>query len=221
MNTADLLADNGRLLYDRATSAAFAAYGRLELHPDNRFEDARQAAAAAYWQAHQTKPHDRYAWTAARYDAMGELLHKSPFTVSLDRTRHDDGDPWIDDIPTPEADPDDEPHWLDDHDLPGLVAQLLKRPSASAVDYQSAILRLLAAGYDNAAIATELDRTEEAIKSTRYKIRRNLRRYCKARGIDTDHIAAKVGGWRPAHHYARMDNTAANAARWGDKEPVQ
>ena len=88
------------------------------------------------------------------------------------------------------------------------------RPSTSAIEYQTAILRLLAAGYDTAAIATELGRTEEAIKSTRYKLRRALFAYCADHGIDTDQIPVRNGGWRPAHHYARMDNTAANNARW-------
>jgi hypothetical protein len=212
----DLLAHNGALLYDRAGSAAYAAYGRLEWHLDGDFGDARQAAAAAYWQAHRRNPLDRYAWSAARYDALSALLHNSVRAVSLDAPDNDGSDdPWIENIPAPtDDDGDDDPHWLDAYDLHGLVARLLARPSESAVTYQSAILRLLCAGYDTAAIATDLGRTEEGIKSTRAKIRKRLFAYCAQHSIDTSHIQIQNGGWRPAHHYANMDNTAANAARW-------
>ena len=222
----ELLADQGLVLYDRASSAAYAAYGRLEWHPDERFEDAQQAAAAAYWEAHQTNPLDRYAWTAGKLDALDTLLHNSVFTLSLDaadqRSGGDGGDPWIEHLATtpayacPERSDrnTDTGHWLDDHDLHGLVKQLLARPSDSAVRYQAAILRLLATGYDTAAIAVELDRTEEAIKSTRRNLRKRLFAYCQEHAIDVEHIHVQVGGWRPAHHYAHMDNTAANRARW-------
>lgn len=211
----ELLADNAGLLYERAGSATYAAYGRLEWHPDERFEDARQAAAAAYWEAHQRNPLDTYAWTAGKYDAINELRHKSVYTLSLDAPDTDDNDPWIDNIAAPEEDQVLDDHWLDDHDLPRLVSHLMKRPSQSAIRYQSAILRLLASGYDTAAIAITLDRTQEAIKSTRHNLRKRLFNYCDQLGIDTSHIQVKNGGWRPAHHYAEMDNTAANHARWG------
>ena len=218
----DLLADNGQLLYHRAGSAAYAAYGRLEWHLDQDFADARQAAAAAYWQAYQRKPLDRYAWTAARYDALSALLHNSVRTVSLDAPDNDRDDPWIDNIPANDVGADghpptdDQPHWLDNHDLPGLVivATLGRNRPEHTIRYRTAILRLLATGYDTAAIATALGRTEEAIKSTRAKLRKCLFAYCAEHGIDTSHIQIQNGGWRPAHHYARMDNTAANAARW-------
>lgn len=215
--TAELLANDGHLLYRRANSAAFSAFARLTLHPDERFEDVQQAAAITYWQAWQTKPADYYAIAAARYDAIGELISKSPHCLSLDHHDPDDRGPWIDSIPAPEAEPAD-PHWLDDHDLPGLVAATLgrNRPAAT-IDYHTKILQLLAAGYDTAAIATELGRSEESVKSTRYHIRKRLYRYCAEHGIDTDHIATRTGGWRRAHHYAKMDNTAANEARWTDK----
>ena len=218
-----LLAENGRLLYDRAGSAAYAAYGRLEWHLDHDFADARQAAAAAYWQAHRRNPLDRYAWTAARYDALSELIGISVRAISLDAPDDAGDEPWIDNIPAPaaacpEQSDRNDPHWLDDHDLPALVVELLARPSDSAVAYQAAILRLLSAGYDTAAIATELGRTEEGIKSTRAKIRKRLFAYCAEHGIDTSHVQIQNGGWRPAHHYAQMDNTAANKARWGRKD---
>ena len=92
----ELLANDAGLLYERAGSATYAAYGRLEWHPDQRFEDARQAAAAAYWQAHQRQPLDTYCWTAARYGATNELRHNSIYTRSLDAPDQDDRDPWVD-----------------------------------------------------------------------------------------------------------------------------
>ena len=212
--TAELLADDARLLYDRAASATYAAYGRLEWSFDHRYDDARQAAAAAYWEAHQRNPLDRYAWTAARYDATRELVRTSVYALSFDAPDKDgDDDPWIDNIAAPE-DEDDGDHWLDGHDLPDLVAaHLLKRPTPSAVEYQTGILRLLCSGCDNAAIATTLDRPIESVKTTRRNIRKRLFAYCEEHGIDVSHVEVKNGGWRPAHHYAEMDNTAANKAR--------
>lgn len=215
---AELLTDDARPLYREARSAAHSAFARLGLHPDDRIQDATQSAAIAYWSAFTTKPAHYYARKAARYDAINEIMTRSLYALSLDAPDEDGSDTWLEAIPAPDPEPDDAPAWLDDHDLPALVAATLGRNRpANTIEYHTAILRLLAAGYDTAAIATELGRTEESVKSTRYQIRKRLLRYCAENGIDTDHIAIKSGGWRPAHHYAEMDNTSANAARWANQ----
>ena len=134
----DLLTDNGRLLYDRARSATYAAYGRLEWHRDEKFPDAQQAAAAAYWQAHNKNPLDTYCWTAALYDAIGELRHTSVNALSYDVPLDDSDDDWLDHLDAlpyhvradgvrPSLD------WLNRHDLHDLVKHLLTRPTGTAV----------------------------------------------------------------------------------------
>jgi hypothetical protein len=95
----------------------------------------------------------------------------------------------------------------EDGDLGDTLAAVCgKTPPASTVEYGAQILRLLLRGYDAAAIATELGRTEEAIKSTRANLRHMLFDYCAEQGIDTEHIEVPTGGWCPAHHYAEWNS---------------
>ena len=77
-------------------------------------------------------------------------------------------------------------------------------PSTSTVDYNVAILRLLMKGYDTAAIAVELGRTEEGIKGARRDLKRRLVTHCHRMGIEPPKYNRNGGGWRPAHHYAQM-----------------
>jgi hypothetical protein len=70
------------------------------------------------------------------------------------------------------------------------------------VDYNAAVLRFLLRGYDNAAIAVELGRTQVAIKCTRRDLKRHLTDHCRSLGIEPPEYNRNGGGWRPAHHYA-------------------
>jgi hypothetical protein len=64
------------------------------------------------------------------------------------------------------------------------------------------VLRLLMKGYDTAAIAVELGRTEEGIKGARRDLKRHLVQHCRELGIKPPKYNRNGGGWRPAHHYA-------------------
>lgn len=75
-------------------------------------------------------------------------------------------------------------------------------PPERTVDYNVAVLCLLLRGYDTAAIAVELDRSEEGIKGARRDLKKHLTCYCQSLGIDPPKYNRKGGGWRPAHHYA-------------------
>ena len=77
-------------------------------------------------------------------------------------------------------------------------------PPTRTVEYNTAVMRLLMQGYDTAAIAVELGRTEEGIKGARRDLKRHLTDHCHKMGIEPPKYNGNGGGWRPAHHYANM-----------------
>jgi DNA-directed RNA polymerase specialized sigma24 family protein len=85
-------------------------------------------------------------------------------------------------------------------------------PPTRTVEYKTAILRLLLKGYDTAAIAVELGRTEGAIKGARRDLKKSLTDYCRGLGIEPPKYNRNGGGWRPAHHYADMGGRPSCAA---------
>jgi DNA-binding CsgD family transcriptional regulator len=90
-------------------------------------------------------------------------------------------------------------------ELESLVLSIAQTPPpAATVEYNGAVLRLLMKGYDTAAIATELGRTEEGIKGARRDLKRHMVAHCRKLGIDPPKYNRNGGGWRPAHHYAQM-----------------
>jgi hypothetical protein len=92
-----------------------------------------------------------------------------------------------------------------EEDLESVVLAIAKTPPPTAtVDYNVAVLRLLMKGYDTAAIATELGRTEEGIKGARRDLKRHMVAHCRSLGIEPPRYNRNGGGWRPAHHYAQM-----------------
>jgi DNA-binding CsgD family transcriptional regulator len=92
-----------------------------------------------------------------------------------------------------------------DADLEGTLLAISKTlPPDRTVKYKAAILRLLMRGYDTAAIAVELGRTEEGIKGARRDLKRHLTAHCQSLGIRPPSYNRNGGGWRPAHHYAAM-----------------
>jgi len=101
-----------------------------------------------------------------------------------------------------------------EEDLDGAVLAVSGTPPAArTVDYKAAILRLLLKGYDTAAIAVELGRTEQGIKCARRDLRRKLIAYCKRLGIEPPDYNRNGGGWRPAHHYAAFHSGNAGSGR--------
>jgi len=92
----------------------------------------------------------------------------------------------------------------EDDDLEGTLQALSHTlPPAHTVAHHTAILRLLLRGYDTAAIATELEHTEEAVKSARKVLKQRLTAHCRSLGIEPPAYDRNGGGWRPAHHYGR------------------
>jgi len=276
-----------RYLYEKAGFAAYSAFRAFELEVDNRFEDAKQEAALAFWQLYRKKGSEGYAFVGAKYAAMRSLWDKSPYNcLSLDATRDGYGGPWEERLLVAHSQQNDgdDGDWLSDADLRDLVTKMftipasphaldgykrllrhqmaghtfqetamllhktssavkaLRRrltiklaahygvpptweavaaklsqeedfdgavlaasgtpPAARTVDYKAAILRLLLKGYDTAAIAVELGRTEQGIKCARRDLRRKLIAYCQRLGIEPPDYNRNGGGWRPAHHYA-------------------
>jgi DNA-binding CsgD family transcriptional regulator len=82
-----------------------------------------------------------------------------------------------------------------------LLAIAGKSAAASTVAYNVQILHLLMRGYDMAAIAVELGKSESAIKDARKKLKAKLVAYCQERGIEPPAYNRNGGGWRPAHHF--------------------
>jgi DNA-directed RNA polymerase specialized sigma24 family protein len=82
-----------------------------------------------------------------------------------------------------------------------LLAVAGKSPSARTVAYNARILRLLMRGYDMAAIAMALDKSEGAIKDARKTLKAKLVAYCERKGIEPPEYNRNGGGWRLAHHY--------------------
>lgn len=96
------------------------------------------------------------------------------------------------------------PRLAEDDDLEGTVQAVSHTlPPAHTVAYHVAVLRLLLRGYATAAIATELERTEEAVKSARKVLKQRLTAHCRSLGIEPPEYSRNGGGWRPAHHYGR------------------
>jgi DNA-binding CsgD family transcriptional regulator len=288
MITYDPTDAEARFLYQKAGFAAYCAYRRLELEPDQNFEDAKQEAAVTFWDAYRRKGNERYAFVAARNAALQSLMrHKNPYALSLDAP-HDDGDnPWLERLVVDSADDGwDESDWLSDADLRSVVTEMFTMPASrqalddyrrllrlqmaghtlretakalgktydatkalrrrlilkladhygiapvweevvpklerdddfegvvraigdtppptGTIEYNVAVLRLLIKGYDTAAIAVELGRTEDGIKGARRDLKRHLEAYCRSLGIEPPVYQRNGGGWRPAHHYARM-----------------
>jgi DNA-directed RNA polymerase specialized sigma24 family protein len=82
-----------------------------------------------------------------------------------------------------------------------LLAIAGKPPGARTVAYNVQILRLLLRGYDMAAIAVELGKSESAIKDARKKLKAKLVAHCEAQGIEPPAYNRNGGGWRAAHHF--------------------
>jgi hypothetical protein len=80
------------------------------------------------------------------------------------------------------------------------------------VAYNVQILRLLVRGYDMAAIAVELGKSESAIKDARKKLKAKLVAYCQEQGIEPPPYNCNGGGWRPAHHYGTYPGRPAKPA---------
>jgi DNA-binding CsgD family transcriptional regulator len=94
------------------------------------------------------------------------------------------------------------PCLAQDPDLDGTVLAISEIPPPTAtVDYNVAVLRLLMQGYDTAAIAVELGRSEEGIKGARRDLKRHLTAHCHRLGIEPPSYNRNGGGWRSAHHY--------------------
>jgi len=90
-------------------------------------------------------------------------------------------------------------------DFDGVVLAISETPPPTrTVEYNAAVLRLLMQGYDTAAIAVELGRSEEGIKGARRDLKRHLTEHCHRLGIEPPRYNGNGGGWRPAHHYANM-----------------
>jgi ATP-dependent RNA helicase RhlE len=87
-----------------------------------------------------------------------------------------------------------------------------KPPGVRTVTYNVQILRLLLRGYDMAAIAVELGKSESAIKDARKKLKAKLVAYCQEQGIEPPAYNRNGGGWRPAHHYGEFRGRPAKAA---------
>jgi hypothetical protein len=87
-----------------------------------------------------------------------------------------------------------------------------KSPGARTVAYNVQILRLLVRGYDMAAIAVELGKSESAIKDARKKLKARLVAYCQAQGIEPPAYNRNGGGWRAAHHYGNYHGRPAKPA---------
>jgi AraC-like DNA-binding protein len=87
-----------------------------------------------------------------------------------------------------------------------------KPPGACTVAYNAEILRLLMRGYDMAAIAVELGKSESAIKDARRKLKAKLVAYCQEQGIEPPVYNRNGGGWRPAHHYGNHHGAPARPA---------
>jgi DNA-directed RNA polymerase specialized sigma24 family protein len=98
-------------------------------------------------------------------------------------------------------------HWDE-----ALLAIAGKPPGARTVAYNVQILRLLVRGYDMAAIAVELGKSESAIKDARKKLKAKLVAYCQEQGIEPPAYNRNGGGWRPAHHYGDFRGRPAKAA---------
>jgi DNA-binding CsgD family transcriptional regulator len=75
-------------------------------------------------------------------------------------------------------------------------------PPTRTVAYNAAILRLLLRGYDMAAVAVEMGKSESAIKDARKNLKAKLTAHCQSLGIEPPRYNRNGGGWRPAHHYA-------------------
>jgi hypothetical protein len=84
-----------------------------------------------------------------------------------------------------------------------LLAIAGKPPGARTVAYNVQLLRLLLRGYDMAAIAVELGKSESAIKDARKKLKAKLVAYCQEQGIEPPAYNRNGGGWRLAHHYGQ------------------
>jgi AraC-like DNA-binding protein len=82
-----------------------------------------------------------------------------------------------------------------------LLAIAGKPPGVRTVAHNVQILRLLMRGYDMAAIAVELGKSESAIKDARKKLKAELVAHCEAKGIEPPAYNRSGGGWRPAHHF--------------------
>jgi len=91
-----------------------------------------------------------------------------------------------------------------------------KPPGARTVAYNAEILRLLVRGYDMAAIAVELGKSESAIKDARKKLKaiplKGEVAYCQEQGIEPPAYNRNGGGWRPAHHYGTFKGRPSSLA---------
>jgi DNA-binding CsgD family transcriptional regulator len=93
-----------------------------------------------------------------------------------------------------------------------LLAIAGKPPGACTVAYNVRVLRLLMRGYDVAAIAVELGKSECAIKNARKKLKAKLVAYCREEGIEVPEYNRNGGGWRPAHHYGNHHGRPGQSA---------
>ncbi|MBN1140107.1 MAG: hypothetical protein JXM73_26290 [Anaerolineae bacterium] len=93
-----------------------------------------------------------------------------------------------------------------------LLAIAGKPPGARTVAYNAEILRLLMRGYDMAAIAVELGKSESAVKDARKKLKAKLVAYCQEQGIEPPAYNRNGGGWRPAHHFGNHHGAPARPA---------
>jgi hypothetical protein len=93
-----------------------------------------------------------------------------------------------------------------------LLAIAGKPPGARTVAYNVQILRLLMQGYDMAAIAVALGKSESAIKDARKKLKAKLVAHCQEQGIEPPVYNRNGGGWRPAHAFGNHHGRPGKAA---------
>ncbi len=144
MTAYQLTDPEARFLYEKAGFAAYCAYRRLQLEPDQNFEDARQEAVLTFWDTYRAKGDERYAFVAARNAVLESLVrHKNPYAVSLDAAGDDDDIPWLERLAVPGSDTGwHESDWLSDADLEGLVTELFTVPATrEALDGYRRLLR--------------------------------------------------------------------------------
>lgn len=190
----------GHGLMERARHAAFQARDRyLPNVPicSMDVDDMIQGAALAMAQAEAEGRQEHYVWQAGRLEALMEwkrLLGRNPdpgYWVPLT-----DGREFHLAIePAEERGLD----WASDEDL--LTLFLPVSASRDSAMLAIRILRLVAQGLDNEAIAHHTGLTVNGVAARRCRIRARLREICEERGIPPPEIGTGNGngGWQPWH----------------------
>jgi DNA-directed RNA polymerase specialized sigma24 family protein len=192
-------------LLERGATAARYAARRIENHIvlAQDLEDMTQEAAFTYYETLGRTGSDAIAFSGAIRAAhrcfVRQCVGRNPFADSLDEPNLH-GKDRLEYSTLDLLEVGNKSAWLSSADLLALAREIgrYKRPKGTTFQFDALVLRLLLEGYDNAAIAIVLGRSEGSIKGKRKTLKANLKAYCEENDIPVPELPGP-GGWRRAH----------------------